>query len=124
MPGGIQGVIGALVRGYSGVTVGPYVEVGDHFAVDLVIAVIFHIRENRVFCFPVTPARSAAEVVSVVLLIGRVSGRVRLYGTIFHLRDRGYGAFIVSAAGLIGQTPLRSRPWWPELNLGLEAWIW
>ena len=41
-----------------------YVEVGDHFAV---VLVVFHVRQNRLFRFPVPPARSAAEVTSVVL---------------------------------------------------------
>src|SRR5579859_5194468 len=97
----IDRVVGALVRGYSGFAVDPYVEVGDHLAVGLVVLVVFHVRQNRLFRFPVPPARSAAEIVSVVLLDkGRISVRVRLYGSVFHFRDGGYGVLVGRDGGL------------------------
>ena len=100
----IHGVVGALVCGCSCFAVGPYVEVGDHFAVGLVVLVVFHVRQNRLFRFPVLPARSAAEVISVVLLDkGRISVRIRLYGIAFHFRDRGYDVLVGSGDGLLAE---------------------
>jgi hypothetical protein len=93
----IHGVVGALVRGYGGVAVDPYVEVGDHFAglVGLVVLVVFHVRQNRLFRFPVPSARSAADVVTVVLLDkGRIAVRVRAFTEAFFISVIAATAFL------------------------------
>jgi hypothetical protein len=90
----IHGVVGALVRGYGGVAVDPYVEVGDHFA-GLVVLVVFHVRQNRLFRFPVPSARSAADVVTVVLLDkGRIAVRVRAFTEAFFISVIAATAFL------------------------------
>lgn len=45
----IDGVVRALVRGYSGFAVDPYAEVGDHFAVGLLFLLSF--MSARIDCF-------------------------------------------------------------------------
>ena len=62
----IHGVVGALVRGCSSFAVDPYVEVGDPFAVGLVVLAVFHVRKNRFF--RVAVSQFDPELISVVLL--------------------------------------------------------
>ena len=91
----IYGVICAFVSRDRGVAIDPHFEVRDLFPVDLVVLAVLHVSQDRLFRFPVAPARSTTKSISVVFLdVGRVAGSVRLNGSLFHFRDHSDSGFL------------------------------
>ena len=79
-------------------------EVRDLFVVSFVVVAVLHVSQDRLFRFPVAPARSTAKSISVVFLdIGRVPRSVRLNGSVFHFRDRSNGGFLSWRATLFSK---------------------
>jgi hypothetical protein len=85
----IHGIIRALARSYGCVAVGPHIELGDLFAIRLVVLAILHVGQDRLFRFPVSPARSAAKVIGE--FFSTKDGSPAMSAFTLHLRDRSYG---------------------------------